>query len=68
MATIREGRHQVGIAPSKTERDKVTDLQTVAGSIATAPDVLVGHAMLEAADMIWTLKIMLDAKDDVMRG
>lgn len=68
MTSIREGRQQVGIAPSKTEPDKVIDLQTVAASIASAPDVLISHAMLEAADMIRTLKIVLDAKDDVMRG
>ncbi|URK87734.1 hypothetical protein LP421_07805 [Rhizobium sp. RCAM05350] len=64
VTSIHEGRQQVGIAPRKTEPDKVIDLQTVAASIASAPDVLISHAMLEAADMIRTLKIVLDAKDE----
>ncbi len=67
VKTIREGRDQVGTAPSKTEPDKVVDLETIAASIASAPDVLFGHAMLEAADMIRTLK-KLDAKEKVARG
>lgn len=53
----------MGIRQSQTEPDKVTDLQTVAASIASAPDVIVGHALLEAADMIRTLKIVLDGNE-----
>lgn len=67
VATIREGRDRVGIRPSRTAPDKVIDIQTVAASCASAPDVLVSHAMLEAADMIRTLKIVLDAKADALR-
>jgi hypothetical protein len=67
VKTIREGRDQVGAAPGRTEPDRVIDLETVAASIASAPDVLVGHAMLEAADMIRTLK-KSDAKEEVTRG
>lgn len=68
MTTIREARDQAGIRQSQTEPDKVIDLQTAAASIESAPDVIVGHALLEAADMIRTVKIVLDAKDEVPRG
>jgi hypothetical protein len=59
VVVIREGREQIGIAPSRTEPDKVIDLQTVA---ASAPDVLVSHALLEAANMIPILKVILNAR------
>ena len=64
VATIRAGQEQVGGQPDLLKHEKVAALQTVAESIASAPEVIVGHALLEGADMIRTLKIVLDAKDE----
>jgi hypothetical protein len=60
---IRDGRNEVGIPPA----DGVIDLQTVAASIDRRSDDEVKAALLDAADMIRTLKIVLDAKDEVSK-
>lgn len=70
VVTIRDMREQVGIEPSKSKADAVIDLQTVAGSIplGKASSEEVKTALLDAAEMIRTLKIVLDAKGEVLRG
>ncbi|KQY26695.1 hypothetical protein [Rhizobium sp. Root482] len=68
IATIRDAREQVGLPTSKSATDAVIDLVTMAGSIERRSDDEVKAAFLEAADMIRTLKIVLDAKDEVLRG
>lgn len=67
VSTVREGRDQVGISPSNTAVDAVIDLQTMAASIDRQSDEDVKAALLDAADMIRTLKIVLDAKAEVSR-
>lgn len=70
LNTIRDLREQVGIDPSKTEPDVVIDLQTVAGSIplGKASDAQVKVALLDAAEMIRVIRIMLDAANDALAG
>ena len=60
VVTIREMREQVGIPPSKTEADPVIDLQTAAAGIETRTGDNVRGALIEAANMIRTLRIILD--------
>jgi hypothetical protein len=67
VVTIRDGRAQVGIQPSKIVADAVIDLQTIAASIERRSDDAVKAALLHAADMIRTIKIVLDAKAEVMK-
>ncbi len=57
--TIREMREQVGISASKTEPDPVIDLQTTAVRIEMHDGDDVRSALLNAANMIRTLRIML---------
>lgn len=68
VATIRDGRDMVGIPSSRTTADKVIDFQTMAAAIEKHSDDAVKAELLEAADMIRTLKIVLDAKGEVLRG
>ena len=68
IATIRDGRDQVGIPPSRTAADAVIDLLTIAASVGSRSDDEIKAALLDAANMIRTLKIVLDAKDEVLRG
>ena len=63
VVTIREMRNQVGISPSRTLADPVIDLQTTAAGIEKRSDDQVKAALLDAADMIWTLRIILDGKE-----
>lgn len=67
VTTIRDGREQVCIPASKNTADAVIDLQTIAASIDRRSDEQVKAALLDAADMIRTLKIVLDAKEEVLR-
>jgi hypothetical protein len=67
IVIIRDSREQVGIRSSRTAADAVIDLQTVAASIDRRSDDQVKTALLDAADMIRTLKILLDAKDEVLK-
>lgn len=68
IVIIRDGRDQVSIAPSTSAADAVIDLQTVAASIDRRSDDEVKAALLFAADVIRTLKIVLGGKDEVMKG
>ncbi|MDE4602437.1 hypothetical protein LOF12_13930 [Sinorhizobium meliloti] len=61
--TIRDMRRQTGIAGSHRARDVVIDLQVAS---ARAPDLSpteTRDVLLDAADIIRTLKILLDGKD-----
>ena len=63
VVTIREMRDQVGIPESKTAADPVIDLQTTAAGIDRRTHDQVMAALLDAADMIRTLRIILDGKE-----
>lgn len=63
VVTIRDMREQVGIPESKTAADAVIDLQTVAGGIERRSADEVKAAILDAAEMIRVLKIILDGKE-----
>lgn len=60
VVTIREMREQVGIAASETEADPVIDLQTTAAGIERQTGDQMREALLDAANMIRTLRIILD--------
>lgn len=60
--TIREMRDQVGIPESKTAADAVIDLQTTAAGIERRTHEHVKAALLDAAEMIRILRIILDGK------
>ena len=68
--TIRDMREQIGVEPDRDAADVVIDLQTVAGSIplGRADDDRVKAALLEGASAIRTLKMLLDAKGEALRG
>lgn len=69
VTTIRDMRDMIGARPSNTVRDVVIDLQTVSGRVEKghATDEQVKDAMLEAASVLRSLKIILDAKDEVTK-
>lgn len=63
-STYRRGmREQVGIPESKTTADAVIDLQTTAAGIERRTHDQVMAALLDAADMIRILRIILDGKE-----
>jgi hypothetical protein len=64
--TIRDGRYKVGMRPSKRKADASLDLLTMSRAIPRHTDAEVRAALLDAAEMIRTLKIVLDAKDEVL--
>ncbi len=66
VVTIREMRDQAGIPSSDTEADAVIDLQTTAAGIERRTDEQIKAALLDAADMIRTLHILLDTGTDVV--
>jgi hypothetical protein len=66
--TIREGREQTGLKPSRTKADHAMDFLSMSRSLELYSDDEIKGALLEAADMVRTLKIMLDAKDEVSGG
>ncbi len=63
VVTIREMREEVGIPESKTAADAVIDLQTTAAGIDRRTGDEVKAALLDAADMIRILRIILDGKE-----
>ncbi|WP_455271200.1 hypothetical protein [Rhizobium herbae] len=65
VATISEGRNRVGIPPSKTAADAVIDLQTLAASIDSSSDDEAKAGLLDAVDMIRTIKIVRDGEDEL---
>lgn len=70
VTIIREMRETIAIAPSPTERDVMIDLQTAAALVERKKisDDRVKAAMLEAATVLRTLKIVLDTRDDTIKG
>jgi DNA polymerase III epsilon subunit-like protein len=60
VVTIRDMREHIGIPASNTSHDAVFDLQTVAASIERHDTGKTSRALLDAADMIRTLHIVLD--------
>ncbi|WDZ81058.1 hypothetical protein PWG15_25255 (plasmid) [Ensifer adhaerens] len=63
VVTIREMRDLVGIPESKTEADTVINLQTTAAGIERRTADQIKTALLDAADMIRILRIILDGKE-----
>ena len=66
VSTIRDMREQAGIPSSNTEADAVIDLQTTAAAIDNRTDTQIQAALLDAADMIRTLRILLDTETEVV--
>lgn len=62
--TIRDGRDQVGMAQDSLDRDPAIDFLTMSMSIPMFSNEEIKAALLEAAEVIRVLKIMLDAKTD----
>lgn len=68
VAFIRDGRGRVRVQPIRTTPDPMMEIMNIAASIERRTDGQVKAALLNAADMIRTLKILLDAQDEVSRG
>jgi hypothetical protein len=62
VATIRDMREQTGIPGSSRARDVVIDLQVAAARADVLPEDEIRDNLLDAADIIRTLKIILDGK------
>jgi hypothetical protein len=62
VATIRDMREQTGIPGSNRAKDVVIDLQVAAARADTLPKDEIRDNLLDAADIIRTLKIILDGK------
>lgn len=60
--TIGDLRDQTGMPSSRTGADALIDLQTTAVAIASRSDEQVKSALLTAADMIRSLRILLDTR------
>ena len=60
VITIRELREQVGLPSNHASADALIELQTTAVAIASRSDEQVKCALLTAADMIRTLRILLN--------
>lgn len=70
VTIIREMREEVGIEAKSNNADMVIDLQTTAAALMLGKrtDQQVSEAMLEAAEAIRILKIVLEAKGDVTKS
>ncbi|CAN7665815.1 hypothetical protein LJR098_002000 [Rhizobium sp. LjRoot98] len=66
--TIRDMREQTGVEQSALGRDVVIYLQTSSARAKGLPEDQARDALLDAAETIQTLKMVLDAKDEVLRG
>ncbi|WP_085043826.1 hypothetical protein [Ensifer aridi] len=64
VATIREMREQTGILGSNRAKDVVIDLQVAAARANGLSAVEARDALLEAANVIRTLKVILESKAD----
>lgn len=64
VATIRDMRKQTGIQGSYRAKDVVIDLQTASARAGALSADEVRDSLLDAADIIRTLKIILDGKPD----
>ncbi|RVJ07844.1 hypothetical protein CN193_04755 [Sinorhizobium meliloti] len=62
VATIREMREQTGVPGSYRVKDVVIDLQVAAARADALPANEIRDNLLDAADIIRTLKIILDGK------
>ncbi|MBY5765356.1 hypothetical protein V7798_29235 [Rhizobium laguerreae] len=64
VTTVKPMRVQIAFSspPRRDGQDILVDIATVGGEIVSAPNQIVSHALLEAADLIRTLKIVLDGK------
>ncbi|WP_029619665.1 hypothetical protein [Pseudorhizobium marinum] len=67
VVTIRDMREAVGIPSSRTAADGLVDLQAVQGSLCRgeATAMRAKAALLDAADMIRTLHIVLDSETEI---
>lgn len=63
VATIRDMREQTGIPGSNRAKDVVIDLQVAAARTDTLSTPEARDVLLDAADIIRTLKIILDGKE-----
>lgn len=63
--TIEEGRNQIGIHHSQTEYDAAIDFLTMSRAPEQFSLAEQKSALLDAADMIRTIKIILDAKAEL---
>lgn len=68
IALVRHFRKQVIIQPRRTAPDALIDVMSIAASIDRRANGEVQAAFLDAADMIRTLKIVLDAEEKVLRS
>lgn len=66
--TIRDGREEIGMAQDSLDRDPAIDFLTMSRSISMFGDEEIKAALLEAAGMVRALRIILDAKEDAVRG
>lgn len=64
VATIRDMREQTGIPSSSRAKDVVVDLQVAAARADALAEDEIRDSLLDAADIIRTLKIILDGKPD----
>ncbi|WP_420829025.1 hypothetical protein [Ensifer adhaerens] len=67
VVIIREMRDQIGNPQNKTAADPVIDLQTTAAGMENRTDDQTRDALLDAANMIRSLRIILDGKEASIR-
>lgn len=65
---VEDGRREIGVHPSQTEYDAAIDFLTMSRSPESFSLDEQKEAFLDAADMLKTIKILLDAKAEVLRG
>lgn len=63
VATIREMREQTGIPGSSRAKDVVINFQVAAARVDALAEEEIRDNLLDAADIIRTLKILLDGKE-----
>lgn len=70
VTTILQFRETIGIPSGTNVRDVVVDMQITAAMIESgrADDERVKAALLKAATVLRTLKIILDARDKTIQG
>jgi hypothetical protein len=68
VRTVREMRSDTGVRPSRSTRDALVTIEIANIRSEIHSDEGAKAAMLDLADMIRTLKIVLDAKHEVLTG
>ena len=68
VTTIYELRGQKKISGAEAGHDVATEIDLVAKQVNTMPDAVVSVTLLEAAEVIRTLRIVIEAKDETLRG